>query len=254
MICGLALFTGCAAQSDNKQARQPSDFEDVHVKVATLDKGYVRRGNFISPENISQVTPGVSRSGVRGLLGAPVDESNQQWWFYNITLPLESKDDDLVCQFRVAFDEAGLVSSTQWRRPQCQNRYDQLVKPEVQELTLSSDVLFAYDSAELSSAGKRELDVAARVVAEKIKLDRVVIVGHTDRIGSDAYNMALAKRRAETVRNYLVSTGVDSYLISAEGRGSSEPVVVCDGARITETLKNCLQPNRRVQIVIYGQR
>src|SRR5690606_15260895 len=114
-----------------------------------------------------------------------------------------------VCQFGVAFDPAGQVSSTKWRRPQCSARYEELVRPEVpdvQEITLFSDVLFGYDSATLSPEGLRELDLAAHVVANKMmQLERVVVVGHSDRIGSDSYNDALSKRRAEAVRHHLIS-------------------------------------------------
>src|SRR5690606_42012215 len=63
-----------------------------------------------------------------------------------------------------------------------------------------------------------------------------------------------SRRRAEAVRNYLISKGISSHLISAEGRGSREPLIECQGNAITASLKQCLQPNRRVQIMIYGQR
>jgi outer membrane protein OmpA-like peptidoglycan-associated protein len=256
-LCVLALFAGCASVNDGNggQPRAPSEFEDAKVKIKDLGPGYVRQGVAITPKTISQVAPGISRSDVRGLLGNPADETSQQWWFYNINLPLDAKGDYLVCQFRVAFDSAGQVSNTQWRRSQCKNRYDELVGPDVQDITLSSDVLFAYDSATLSSEGLRELDLAANVVANKMmQLERVVVVGHSDRIGSDNYNIALSKRRAEAVRSHLISRGIDSYLISAEGRGAREPLVQCPGSAVTASLKQCLQPNRRVQITIYGQR
>jgi outer membrane protein OmpA-like peptidoglycan-associated protein len=219
-----------------------------------LGREFVRRGSFISPAAISQINTAASRSDVLDLLGAPGDESSDEWWFYNVNLPVGNAGDYLVCQYRVAFDGLDQVVAADWRRPQCQSRYNELLQPDVQEITLSSDVLFGYDSAEISLEGKTELDVAASVVVEKIKLDRVLVVGHTDRIGPDAYNVSLSKRRADAVRNYLVSQGVPDYLVTAEGRGAAEPVVVCDGTRVTAALKSCLQPNRRVQITIHGQR
>jgi len=197
----------------------------------------------------------MSKSDVRGLLGNPADETSQQWWFYNINLPLDTDGDHLVCQYRVAFSASGQVSNTQWRRPQCKSLYEALAGADVEDIALSSDVLFAYDSAELSSQGMRELDLAADVMASKMKkIDRIVVVGHSDRIGPDRYNNILSTRRAEAVRNYLISRGINDYLVSAEGRGAAEPVVQCPGAAVTAALKQCLQPNRRVQITIYGQR
>lgn len=259
-LCALALLTGCASVNDSESG-QPlalSEFDDVAVKLQDLGGGHVRQGAPSTPQTISQVVPGSSKSDVRGLLGNPANETNQRWWLYNINLPLDAEGDYLVCQYGVAFDPSGQVASTEWRRPQCTARYEELIQPEVpdvEEITLFSDVLFGYDSATLSSEGLRELDLAAHVVAGKMmQLDRVVVVGHSDRIGSDSYNDPLSKRRAEAVRNYLISKGIDSHLISAEGRGAREPLIECRGTAITASLKQCLQPNRRVQIMIYGQR
>ncbi|WP_193074655.1 OmpA family protein [Pseudomonas sp. FME51] len=257
-LCVLAVLTGCASVNNGgTQPLAPSEFDDIQVKVDELGPDYVRDGVAITPKAISQVVPGSSKSDVRRLLGGPVDATNQRWWLYNINLPLEAGGSYLVCQYGVAFDPAGQVASTEWRRPQCKSRYEELIQPDVpdvEEITLFSDVLFGYDSATLSAEGLKELDLAAHVVANKMQLDRVVVVGHTDRIGSDSYNDALSKRRAEVVRSHLISKGINSYLISAEGRGSREPLIECQGNRITASLKQCLQPNRRVQIMIYGQR
>lgn len=257
-LCALAIMTGCASVgNEGRQPLAPSEFDDVQVKVNELGAGYVRDGVAITPKAISQVVPGSSKIDVRALLGGPVDATNQRWWLYNINLPLEAGASYLVCQFGVAFDPADKVASTKWRRPQCKSRYDELSQPEapeVQEITLFSDVLFGYDSATLSSEGRKELDLAADVVTNQMQLDRVVVIGHSDRIGSASYNVPLSKRRAEAVRSHLISKGVDSRLISAEGRGASEPLIECGGTAITASLKQCLQPNRRVQIMIYGQR
>ena len=258
-LCALAMLTACASVSDNgTQPLAPSEFDDVQVKVVDLGPEYVRDGVAITPRAISQVAPGDTKTDVRRLLGGPLDAANQRWWRYNINLPLEGDGSYLVCQFGIAFDPAGLVSSTQWRRPQCSARYEELIKPQapdVEEITLFSDVLFGYDSAALTSDGLKELDLAAQVVVGKLmQLERVVVVGHSDRIGSDSYNDPLSRRRAEAVRTYLISKGIGSHLITAEGRGSREPLIECQGNAITATLKQCLQPNRRVQIMIYGQR
>lgn len=259
-LCALAFLTGCASVSGNQgnQTQGPLEFDDVERVLTDLGPDYVRRGTAIAPRSIAQVVPGSSKNDVRSLMGTPVDEVNQRWWRYNVNLPLDSAGDYLVCQFGVAFDPDGLVTSSKWRRPQCTARYEELIRPEVpelQEITLFSDLLFGFDSATLSAEGLKELDLAAHVVlSQRMQLDRVVVVGHSDRIGSDRYNDALSQRRAEAVRNRLVAKGVDGRLISAEGRGAREPLVECQGRAITASLKQCLQPNRRVQIMIYGQR
>ena len=80
----------------------------------------------------------------------------------------------------------------------------------------------------------------------------MIVTGHTDRIGSDAYNQKLSERRANQVKDYLAAQGVDSGIISSAGKGESEPVVQCEGNKATKKLISCLQPNRRVEIRAEG--
>jgi len=81
---------------------------------------------------------------------------------------------------------------------------------------------------------------------EEFKL--VMVTGHTDRIGSEAYNQKLSEQRANKVKDYLVSQGIDAGRLQAVGKGESEPVVDCKGIR-GKQLVECLAPNRRVVIL-----
>jgi len=76
----------------------------------------------------------------------------------------------------------------------------------------------------------------------------VTVTGHTDRLGSTAYNQKLSERRATMVAKYLASQGVSSDIIAATGRGESVPVVACEGVKGRKALIKCLQPNRRVTV------
>ena len=82
----------------------------------------------------------------------------------------------------------------------------------------------------------------------------MIVTGHTDRIGSDAYNQKLSERRANQVKAYLASQGVAESIIEAVGKGESEPVVQCVGNKTTKKLVSCLQPNRRVEIRAEGEK
>jgi len=84
------------------------------------------------------------------------------------------------------------------------------------------------------------------------KLEVVVVTGHTDRLGSDEYNQKLSKARADAVRDYLVSKGVDRTRIETVGMGEKQPVVQCD-QKDMKALINCLQPNRRVEVLVKGE-
>ena len=89
------------------------------------------------------------------------------------------------------------------------------------------------------------------------KLELVLVTGHTDRIGSQAYNQKLSERRANAVRDYLVSKGVARDKIETLGMGKTQPVpgVVCNQAYPKErkALIECLAPNRRVEVEVKGE-
>jgi OOP family OmpA-OmpF porin len=126
--------------------------------------------------------------------------------------------------------------------------------PQMDTITVDAAELFGYDKANLVAAGKAALDDAAAKIKANPEIKTVTVTGHTDRIGSDAYNQKLSERRAKQVADYLAGQGVDAGIISAVGKGESEPVVECVGNKATKKLIQCLQPNRRVEIKAEGQK
>ena len=113
-------------------------------------------------------------------------------------------------------------------------------------MTLAADVLFDFDKSVLKAEGKNKLDdLAAKVKA--INLEVVIAIGHTDSIGSDAYNQKLSVRRAESVKAYLVSKGIEPNRIYTEGKGEKQPVA--DNKTAEGRAKN-----RRVEIEVVGTR
>lgn len=124
-------------------------------------------------------------------------------------------------------------------------------------VTFEADTLFAFDRSTIRPEGKMALD---KFVADLqgIRWDSMSIVGHTDRIGSNAYNLALSSRRADAVRDYLVGTaGIPANKMSTRGVNGAEPVTKpgeCVGTRPTPKLIACLQPDRRVEVEVTGSR
>jgi len=117
-------------------------------------------------------------------------------------------------------------------------------KPVAEKVTLAADVLFDFDKAVLKSEGKSKLDDLANRI-KGINLEVVIAIGHTDSIGSDAYNQKLSVRRAESVKSYLVSKGVEPNRIYTEGKGEKQPVA-------SNKTKDGRQKNRRVEIEVIG--
>ena len=103
---------------------------------------------------------------------------------------------------------------------------------------------FDFDSATLTVAGRGLLDAW---VAQAPKDKPVRVSGHADRLGPEPYNLNLSLRRAEAVKQYLSEKGISPSRIQLEAKGEAEPVKRCKGGATAAT-KNCLAPNRRVEI------
>ncbi len=127
-------------------------------------------------------------------------------------------------------------------------------EPTMDTITVGAEKLFGFDKANISDEGKAALNEAAAKIKANPELKAVIVTGHTDRIGSDAYNQKLSERRANQVKDYLATQGVDPSIIEAVGKGEAEPVVECTGNKATKKLVSCLQPNRRVTIQAEGKK
>ena len=127
--------------------------------------------------------------------------------------------------------------------------------PEVVSKTfnLNSDVTFAFGKANLKPQAQAALDGIYGEIAQ-IHSAKVAVAGYTDRIGSDAGNLKLSQRRADTVANYFVAKGVSADAISATGYGKANPVTgaTCDQVKGRKALIACLAPDRRVEIAVNG--
>ena len=127
-------------------------------------------------------------------------------------------------------------------------------QPVTRTHTLDAGTLFAFDSSRLSPLGSQTIaDVAAS--SRNLENPTFEVYGYTDRLGSDAYNQRLSERRAATVAQALNDSGVTPDQVTViEGRGKSNPVTgdQCNGVRGKKALIDCLQPDRRVEVVVNG--
>ena len=124
-------------------------------------------------------------------------------------------------------------------------------------VTFSADSLFDFDKAIVKPAGQQALDKFANDI-KGISYDAIMVTGHTDRIGSRAYNIKLSTRRADAVSAYLAtSAGIPAAKISSRGVNGADPVTKpgeCNGSKATPTLIACLQPDRRVEVEVTGMK
>lgn len=132
-----------------------------------------------------------------------------------------------------------------------------VVPPMRQRVSFSAESLFGFDASAVRPEGQAALDQFARD-ANASRVDTINVEGHTDRLGSEAYNQTLSLQRAQAVKAYLVSrSGLDAGKIAAVGKGESSPVTKpgdCRGNTPSAKLIACLQPDRRVDLEMVGTR
>ncbi|WP_028602756.1 outer membrane protein OmpA [Ottowia thiooxydans] len=114
------------------------------------------------------------------------------------------------------------------------------------KVTYAADAFFDFDKSVLKPEGRAKLDDLIGKV-KGINLEVIIAVGHTDSVGSNAYNQRLSVRRAEAVKAYLVSKGIERNRIYTEGKGKTQPVA--DNRTAEGRAKN-----RRVEIEVVGTR
>ncbi|WP_440996988.1 OmpA family protein [Arhodomonas sp. SL1] len=132
-------------------------------------------------------------------------------------------------------------------------------EPEMVERTervsLDAETLFGFDEATLTDDGMARLDRMANRIERDWEINRIRVIGHTDRIGPEEYNQGLSERRAQAVADYLQSKpALSGYDMQVMGMGESEPVVQCENTGGRDQLIDCLQPNRRVEVEINGMK
>jgi len=118
--------------------------------------------------------------------------------------------------------------------------------PAASKVTYAADAFFDFDKSVLKPEGRAKLDDLVGKI-KGVNLEVIIAVGHTDSIGTVAYNQKLSVRRAEAVKAYLVSKGIEKNRVYTEGKGKSQPIA--DNKTAEGRAKN-----RRVEIEVVGTR
>ncbi len=232
---------------------------DAEVGFPDPSKASLREGQFADPQDLRRFAPGMSKRQLYSLLGTP-HFNEGMWgvreWNYLFNFRTPERSEYFTCQFQIRFDSKGIAQGGYWKPQSCAALVEPPPPPVAPEaprplprepLRLAADALFAFDSAELSEEGKGAVASILAQVRSASQVQNINVVGYSDRIGDDEYNLWLSQRRAEAVRQALVAGGVPVAAINAEGRGNADPIVQCEQTQ-RAALISCLAPNRRVQV------
>lgn len=248
----LALIT-CAASLSACTNMVSEGINDAGIASTvifpTTDTAWNPEGIFPNVNNVRQIAPGVTKDDLYYLLGRPhfKEMHGAREWDYIFKFRDGLDKPVSTCQYKVIFDKNKRGQSFHWQPRACAERFYQTLTD------LSADALFPFNrsaSTDISATGKSLL----RQLADKVKQAhagaKIHIIGHTDYLGSSAYNQRLSQRRADSVKRYLVQQGVNSQQMVAVGKGESDPAVTCDNSKQHDELVKCLAPNRRVSIIV----
>lgn len=198
-------------------------------------------GSWPNWDNVRMVERGMNKDQIANLLGRPHFSEGlygvREW---DYAFNYRENGVHKICQYKVLFDKNMNAQSFFWYPNGCNGN---------SSFNLSADFLFNFDQDTLTEEGKKVVDnVAEQLKSSKAK--EVSVAGYSDRLGAKAYNLNLSQRRAERVKNRLIEQGVTAQ-IDAKGYGEANQVKVCKDER-GQALKDCLHPNRRVEIKSSG--
>ncbi|TWV82909.1 OmpA family protein [Moraxella sp. VT-16-12] len=272
LVAGIGL-TGCMgtkhlSQNISDDGRISSQDDIVFPQ---LDKAWQKDGQFPNSENLSKIRAGVSKDELYQLIGRPHFSEAQKAREWDYILKFYQADNSVkICQYKVIFDKDYKGQEFYWLPADCANyakpsSAHTAMTPVVansvvgvqlhhDNFGLGADALFDFDKWQLShmkAEGRGKLnEIATQILAHGDKIGQIVITGYTDRLGDEMYNMNLSMLRAQTVREYLISKGVNPAQIIATGGGKSMPVKECSNKQSHQSLINCLEPNRRVEVSV----
>ncbi len=269
------LAGGCSTPGSSESQRPvaPNTNPDA-VQFPQKSSATLKEGTFANVDNLRQMIPGLTKTQVYDLLGAPHFREGLfgvRQWDYIFNFRTGKGNEYMVCQYQIKFNQDMKTETGAWDKRECADvvypRPAPVVAPPPppppppppappppappRKVTLAADALFAFgksDIGSISPEGRRKLDELSREL-RSVEVERVRVIGHADRIGDVASNDKLSQDRASTVVSYLVRAGLASSLVTSEGRGSREPEVQCAQTN-RAALIACLAPNRRVEIEI----
>lgn len=269
LVTLVAMLGGCASGAKSPEQAATASAAGESVRFPDAGSAWLKGGTFVDVAQLRRIGRGMTKNQVRELISYPHFSEGlfgPKEWDYLFNFRTGRGDEFVTCQYKVVYKD-GVSDAMYWKDPACagylQPKVSEVVRPVAaaaapQRFKVAADALFAFDksgTADMLPEGRKQLDeLAAQLKGQYKRLDTVTVIGHTDRLGSDSYNQTLSIARAATVRDYLISRGLPQSALRAFGVGKSQPLVECADSPQRTSLIACLQPNRRVELEITGER
>ncbi|POA18264.1 hypothetical protein C1886_17940 [Pseudomonas sp. FW300-N1A1] len=258
LLCGFvaATLTACGTNPSHVDSNGKSSAPVFPV----LKDASRTEGSYVNVENLRKVVPGLTKPQLYELIGLPhFSEAmfNVREWDYIFKFPQPGTTEPMVCQYKVMFDDHKVAQSYLFLPQSCAqvlniNAEEGATAPVVQKrqftnVTLQSDTAFDFGRDTLKPEARSSLERFTRQLESKT-VDKVEVIGHTDRIGTPQANLVLSQQRARAVSDFLIAQGVQPRVIRAQGVGAEYPIMACEEAMSQPALIQCLSPNRRVEL------
>lgn len=246
-ILAAGMLTACGNLSDVSKEGTTDNPVFPDVSKVKFNHDGDQKGSWPNWNNVNMIEAGMNKSQIQNLIGIPHFSEGfvtREWdYLFNYR---DANGEHKTCQYKILFDKNMNAQSFFWHPYKCGEA------PEVKQVanfSLSGDFSFDFDKYTLTQEGKRVVDeISQQLILNNAK--HVNISGFTDILGSESYNIALSQKRADTVKNRMLQNGVTAQ-IYATGYGKNYPIVICEGGS-GKALKDCLRPNRRVEISAFG--
>ncbi|MCK7230002.1 OmpA family protein [Enterobacter asburiae] len=247
VMSGMALLSACSHSVSDVDS-QGKTANPVFPQASSAVR---EEGSFVNIDNLKQMRAGLTKPQVYELIGVPHFKEGiirvKEWdYIFHFT---QSDKSVLTCQYKVLFDSNMTAQSFFFQPEDCLSRLKAPVAPVPPvHKEISGSSLFAFGSAALSMEGVSQVTQLARELkGASLEDKRVVVTGHTDRIGNPVKNQQLSLARAESVKSILIQQGIPVSVIEIRGMGDAMPRVNCPG-KTSPSVIECLAPNRRMAV------
>jgi outer membrane protein OmpA-like peptidoglycan-associated protein len=255
LLAPILIATGCTRHVSRGLSAEGAVQEAIFPDVTHL----VQKGGSVpKPDHLRLVTPGLTKAQLRGLVGSPHFREGYGAREWDYLFLLQGPDDQMQqCRFKVVFDNQSLARTLLWAPATCAQLL--AVAPAAatsadgQRFSVSTDTLFPYakwSTEDMNDHGRTRLEQIAQELRGAADL-QVKLIGYTDRIGTAEANQLLSQRRADSVREVLVSAGIPAASITARGMGEGTSADCSKHLPWADQIA-CMAPERRVEIVAHG--